>query len=191
MKNLNAGGDAGAITTNNKELYEKLLKLRNHGLKNRNESEFWGYNSRLDCIQAAVVNVKMKYLKIWEKRILEISKRYQEGLKEVVKVPKDEDFKYSVYHTFIVQCDNRDKLQEYLLERGIESKIHYPLPIHLHQCASYLGYKEGDFPVTEDQAKKILSLPIYPELTNEQIDLVIAEIKGFYYNNNNNIDAIN
>ncbi len=180
LKNLNAAGDGGAITTNNREVYEKIIKLRNHGLRNRNESELWGYNSRLDCIQAAVVNIKLKYLDQWNERIRNIALKYTESLAGLVKVPRDQPYELPVYHTFIIECAARDELQNYLLEQGIETKIHYPIPIHLQPAAQSWGYKEGDFPVCERQGKRILSLPIYPELTDEEVDLVIKQVKKFF-----------
>lgn len=180
LKNLNAYGDGGVITTEDKGLYDKLVKLRNHGLRSRDECELWGYNSRLDTIQAAIVNVKLAHLDEWTKRIREIASFYQKNLSGLVKVPVDKPYEEAVYHTFIIQCDKRDKLQKYLLEKGIETKIHYPIPIHLQDSAKGLGYKKGDFPVAETQAKRILSLPIYPELTNEQIEMIVNEIKNFY-----------
>ena len=184
LKNLHVHGDGGIITTNNKELYEKLLKLRNHGLKNRDECDFWGYNSRLDSIQAAIGNIKLEYLGDWNKRHREIAVMYRKNLSGVVTVPVDKEFEEPVYHNFIIQGDKRDELQKYLLERGIETKIHYPIPIHLQEAASSLGYKERDFLVCEAQAKRILSLPIYPELTDGQVNMVIKAIKSFYSNKN-------
>lgn len=180
LKNLNAYGDGGIVTTSDTELYDKLVKLRNHGLRSRDECEFWGYNSRLDSIQAAIVNVKLNHLDEWTKKVREIASFYQKHLSGVVKVPVDRDYEESVYHTFIIQCDKRDELQKYLLKKGIETKIHYPIPIHLQESAKHLGYRKGDFPVAESQAKRILSLPIYPELTDEQMEMVVNEVKNFY-----------
>ena len=180
LKNLNAYGDGGMITINDRELYDKLAKLRNHGLRTRDECELWGYNSRLDTIQAAIVNVKLAHLDEWTKRIREIASFYQKHLSGLVKVPVDKPYEEAVYHTFIIQCDKRDELQKYLLERGIETKIHYPIPIHLQDSAKGFGYKRGEFHVAETQAKRILSLPIYPELTNEQMEMVTNEIRRFY-----------
>lgn len=184
LKTLNAYGDGGAITTNNIDLYERLIKIRNHGLKNRDECDFFGYNSRLDNIQAAILNIKLKYLDNWNKRIREIAKLYKENLQDIVKVPIDRSGEESVYHTFIILCEKRDELQQYLLGQGIETKVHYPTPIHLQQAASSLGYKQGDFPQAEMQAKKILSLPIYPELTEDEVKTVCNKIRTFYESGN-------
>jgi len=164
-------------------LYKKVMLLRNHGLKNRDECECWGFNSRLDSIQAAIADVKLKHLQSWTERIRKIAELYRKGLKGVkgiLSVPVDKEYEEPVYHTFIIQCERRDELQKCLLEKGIGTKIHYPIPIHLQEAAQGLGYKKGDFPVAEEQAKRILSLPIYPELTEEQIKAVINEIKKFY-----------
>ncbi len=182
LKNISACGDGGVITTNNEELYNHLLKARNHGLKNRNECPFWSYNSRLDNIQAAILNVKMRHIENWTNRRREIAGMYQQKLKslENIIIPFDNEFEKAVYHTFIIQTPDRNLLQKYLAGQGIDTKIHYPVAIHLQEAARYLGYKKGDFPVTEKQTETILSLPVYPELTNEQIDYVAQSIIEFF-----------
>lgn len=180
LKNLHVHGDGGIITTNDTVLHKKLLKLRNHGLKNRDECEFFAYNSRLDSIQAAIGDIKLKHLDAWNKSHRKIASMYSKNLSGVVEFPKDKEYEEPVHHNFVIQCNKRDKLQEFLLKKGIETKIHYPVPIHLQEASSNLGYKEGDFPVTEAQSKRILSLPVYPDLSNEQIELVISSIKSFY-----------
>jgi len=179
LKNLNACGDAGVVTTNDKDIYEKILKLRNHGLKNRDESEFFGLNSRLDTVQATILNVKLKHLAEWKKRVKEIAKKYHDGLKDVVKVPEDKEYEDCFYHIFVIQSDKRDDLQEFLAEKGIDTKVHYPIPIHLQEAAKDLDYKKGDFPKVEDQASKILTLPIYPEMTDDEVNYIIEQIKEF------------
>jgi dTDP-4-amino-4,6-dideoxygalactose transaminase len=181
LKNLNASGDGGIITVNDPTLYQKLVQLRNHGLRNRDEADFWGYNSRLDSLQAAIVNVKMNHLEQWTARIREIASRYQHHLAKVVKVPFDQTFEKAVYHTFIIESEQRDQLQSFLLERGIETKIHYRIPLHLQPAAKNLGYTKGDFPKAEKQVERILSLPIYPELTDQQIDYVIQQVTLFHH----------
>jgi len=180
LKNLNCCGDGGVITTNIKDLAEKLTKLRNHGLKNRDECDFWGYNSRLDSIQAAILNVRLKYLDQIRERIDRIASMYREGLAETVTVPVAGDNEQPYYHNFVILCENRAGLQAFLLERGIETKIHYPILLHLQKPAAQFGYKKGDLPVAEAQVEKILSLPLYAELTDEQVTLVIQSIKEFY-----------
>jgi dTDP-4-amino-4,6-dideoxygalactose transaminase len=181
LKNLSACGDGGIITTNNEELYLRLLKARNHGLRNRDECEFWSYNSRLDNLHAAILNVKLKRLPEWTDRRRKIASYYFDrfsGLDMIV--PKDKATEKAVYHTFIIQTHRRDELKNFLSEKGIDTKIHYPIPIHLQDAAKYLGYEKGDFPITEIQTKTILSLPVFPELSNEQVDYVADKINDFY-----------
>jgi len=180
LKNLNAGGDGGVITTNSKEIYEKIRILRNHGLRNRDECEAWGFNSRLDALQAAIVQAKLKYLDEWTQRIREIALRYQDGLQDIIQVPHEKNYERSSYHLFMIQCKKRDALQKHLSQQGIETKIHYPIPIHLQKPGRELGYKPGDLPKSEKQATTILSLPIYPELTDTQIEYVVKTIRTFY-----------
>ena len=195
LKNLNACGDGGVITTNRKDIYDWLIMARNHGLKNRDQCEFWAYNNRLDEIQAAVCNVKLKYLNDWTKRRRQIADKYKEGLEGYVITPGYSMYgntgnshslckeSKSVYHTFIVQAEKRDELHEYLLDVGIDTKIHYAIPVHLQKAAESLGYKKGSFPVVEELCSKILSLPIYPELSDEQVNYVIESIQNFYEKN--------
>jgi len=187
LKNLSACGDGGVITTNNDELFNILIKARNHGLKNRDECAFWSYNSRLDNLQASILNVKLKELEKWTIRRREIANIYFERLKQLsdIIIPFDKEFEKAVYHTFIIQTNQRDELKNYLAEHEIDTKIHYPVPIHLQEAAKYLGYKKGDFPVTEKQTDTILSLPIFPELTNDQINYVANTIIDFFYKKRN------
>lgn len=181
LKNLNACGDGGVVTTNDEALYRYLLKARNHGLRSRDECEFWSLNSRLDAIQAAILRVKLKHLDAWTEVRRSNAAFYREHLANVVHTPQDQPHQYAVYHTFIIQAEKRDALQHYLSKRGIETKVHYPISIHLQAAAQYLGYKPGDFPMAEKQARLILSLPVYPELTQEQRAYVVRTIKDFYY----------
>jgi dTDP-4-amino-4,6-dideoxygalactose transaminase len=181
LKNLAASGDGGVITTNDEKVYKYLQVARNHGLKNRDECEFWSYNSRLDNLQAALLNVKLKLLDKWTARRREIAAKYYEAFKDLdLIVPKDKPYEKAVYHTFIIQSKERDALKQFLMDNGVDTKIHYPIPIHLQEAAKYLVYKKGDFPVTERQAETILSLPVYPELTNEQVDYIIECVLRFY-----------
>ncbi|MDX2246222.1 MAG: DegT/DnrJ/EryC1/StrS family aminotransferase [Bacteroidia bacterium] len=181
LKNLNAVGDGGMITTNDDKLYEYLLKARNHGLKNRDECEFWSYNSRLDAIQAAILQVKLKYLSRWNNRRREIAEKYQQRLGQYVWVPTDAPGIKSVYHTFIIQTERRNELMNFLKENGVDSKVHYPISIHLQEAAGYLGYKRGDFPVAERQMDTILSLPVFPELLDEEVDYICDTIERFFH----------
>lgn len=181
LKNLAACGDGGVITTNDEKIYKHLLLARNHGLKNRDECSFWSYNSRLDNLQAAILNVKLNELSKWTARRREIAGLYQAGLKGLdLIIPMDKDHEKAVYHTFIIQSRKRDALKQFLADCNIDTKVHYPVVIHQQEAAQSLGYKKGDFPVTEQQTDTILSLPIFPELTNEQVSYVIESIHKFY-----------
>ncbi len=183
LKNLSACGDGGVITTNNDALYEQLIKARNHGLRNRDECEFWSYNSRLDNLQAAILNIKLGKLSEWTARRREIAAYYIERLSGLnIILPIDKPSEKAVYHTFIIQSGRRDELKEFLAAMEIDTKIHYPVPIHLQVAARYLGYGLGDFPVAEAQTGTILSLPVYPELTDLQVEYVADTIRKFFKN---------
>ncbi|GAB4411950.1 MAG: DegT/DnrJ/EryC1/StrS family aminotransferase [Bacteroidia bacterium] len=180
LKNLNAAGDAGFITTNDPDLYEYLLKARTHGHSSRDTCDFWSLNSRLDTLQAALLLVKLKHLPAWNARRRALAAIYQERLSPYVWVPTDKPHEQAVYHTFIIQTDRRDALQQYLAAHEVETKIHYPVPIHLQRAAAYLGYQRGDFPVTERQTETILSLPVFPELSDEQVHYVCDVVETFF-----------
>jgi dTDP-4-amino-4,6-dideoxygalactose transaminase len=178
LKNLGIYGDGGLIATNDDILYEKLKKLRNHGLINRDECEVWGYNSRLDTIQAAFANTKLKYLEKWNARCHEIATIYKNYLIGV-EIPVDQEWEYCVYHNFVIKTINRDLMMQYLKENGVDTRVHYPIPIHLQTAAKELGYNNGDFPNTEIFSKTMISLPIYPELTDEEVYYVIEKVNSF------------
>ena len=156
--------------------------LRNIGLKNRDEADIWGYNSRLDTLQAAILNVKFKYLDKWIEKRRQNAKFYSEQLGDLVKVPLEKPEEKCVYHTYIIQTDKRNDLKQHLAENGIETKIHYPIPIHLQKAAFNLGYKKGDFPVTEKLTDTILTLPIYPELKENELNYIVKNVKEFFQN---------
>ncbi len=183
LKNLNVWGDGGIITTNSTEMYNKLVLLRNHGLKNRDEVELFGYNSRLDTLQAIVGNHLIDKVEAITAARIRNAKMYDEALSSldsyITLPPRDNKVKH-VYHIYMFQAKDRDNLYEYLLNNEIEAKIHYPIPLHLQRASRYLGYKEGDFPVCEAQCKSIISLPAHQYLKKEQIEYVIAQIKNFY-----------
>ena len=179
LKNLHLLGDAGFIATDDKALCEHLLKLRNHGLKNRNESEFWGRNSRLDNLQAGFGNLKLPHFPRWTARFQAIAAIYQERLQGLVELPQIDTQNQAVFHNFVIQIDDRTQFMAAMDDKGVDTKIHYPMPLHLMQCSASLGYKKGDFPVTEQQAERIVSLPIYPELTNAQVHYVCEQIKNY------------
>lgn len=182
LKTLNACGDGGVLTTNSLEISEKVRELRNLGLRSRENCVEWSSNSRLDTIQAAMLLVKLKHLSHWTERRRENAALYRQMLKGIgeVVLPDDPSHMYSVYHTFVVQVERREALREFLADRGIGTQIHYPSPIHLQDCALGLRYQRGDFPVAEKQSTKILSLPIYPELGEEELQTVADAIRTFY-----------
>jgi dTDP-4-amino-4,6-dideoxygalactose transaminase len=180
LKNLNACGDAGFITTDDDEKCQMLRQLRNIGLKNRDESDIWGTNSRLDEVHAAMLLVKLKYLPRWEEGRRENARFYHSRLRGVVHAPWDAPGMKAVYHTYIIQADRRDALSAFLKGRGIGSKVHYPIPIHMQSAARQYGFREGQFPVSEAQARRILSIPVYPELTREQLAHVADSVIEFY-----------
>ena len=180
LKNLHVHGDGGILTTNNKKIYEYVNKVRNHGLKNRDKCDFWGYNSRLDNIQAAIARIKLKDLNIINKKFIRIAKTYNDELKNLIKVPVFENNNRCVYHRYIIQVEKRSNLINYLKGKGIETKINYPIPLHFQPAAKNLNYKTGSLPNVESQSKRILSLPIYPELTNNQIEYVINNLKKYF-----------
>lgn len=180
LKVLHVFGDGGVMTVKDKKLYEKLLMLRNLGMKNRNECVQWAFHSRLDEIHAAMVRVNLTHLEKWidERRVL--VKRYHKALESIVKIPKEEESERSVYQTYVVRAPQRDSLMNYLTENGVEAKIHYPLPIHCQAAAKNLQVKDSDLPETMRQNREILSLPIYPGLTEEAQDYVITHVRKFY-----------
>lgn len=182
LKNLNACGDGGVIVTNDSELYDKLKIMRNIGLRNRDDCVLWSHNSRLDTLQAAILLVKLRYLKEWTQQRRQNAHYYQTQLAEIsqIQIPQESEGKKCVYHTFVIQAERRDELRQFLSENGIGSAIHYPMPIHLSTVGKELGYTEGSFPVTEMQSRKILSLPIYQGLTVEQLEQICQTIKLFY-----------
>ncbi len=183
LKNLNVWGDGGIVVTNSEEIRDQLILLRNHGLKNRDEVELFGYNSRLDSLQAVVGNYLIKnIIEITETRI-KWAKKYDSKLselKEFITIPERHPHKRYVFHLYMIMVKDRDKLFSHLIENGIEAKIHYPIPLHMQPAASNLGYKKGTFPVTEFQCNSIITLPVHQHLTEDQIDYVIEKIKEFY-----------
>ncbi len=179
LKNLGVYGDGGLITTDDDELAGKLRRLRNHGLRNRDECELWGYNSRLDPLQAAFAEIKLAYLDGWNARCREIAALYAETLKPYVQVPEDRLYEECVYHNFVIRTALRDELGDHLLAHGVDTRVHYRIPIHLQDAAKTLGYGEGDFPNSERFAQTMLSLPIYPELSQAEVEHVVKTIAGF------------
>lgn len=185
LKNLNACGDAGMLVTDDEKLFQRARLLRNHGQPNRNECAEFSIVSRLDSVQAAILRVKLRSLPEVTARRRANAEHYRRRLAGCprLRCPSDAPGELGVYHTFVVQADQRDELQRHLEASGVGTAIHYPVPIHLMEVGRKLGHREGDYPVTEKLAQRILSLPIYPELTGEQIDAVADSILDFYRTN--------
>lgn len=182
-KNLGAYGDAGAVVTDNEEIAEKLEMLRDHGRKigEKYDSAILGYNHRLDGLQAAILNVKLKYLEGWTENRIKNAAYYGEFLKgSDVVAPVVKEYNRHVYHLYVIRTKKRDELQKYLKEKGVSSGIHYPVPSHLQQAFKYLNLHEGSFPLTEQYSKEILSLPMFPELTKEEIEYIAENVLGFF-----------
>jgi len=177
-KNLGAYGDAGMAVTDNKVLAEKMRLLSNHGYEKKYYHKIEGYNYRLDAIQAAVLRVKLRHLEEWTEKRRRNAKVYDELLVgSRVRTPIEMEYAKHVYHLYVVRVENRDKLYRRLKENGISAAIHYPLPLHLQEAYGYLGYREGDFPISEACAQGLLSLPIFPELTREEIERIVDIIR--------------
>ena len=180
LKTLNACGDGGVITTNDADLARQFKVLRNIGLRTREDCAVWSHNSRLDTLQAAMLLVKLDLLPAWTEARRAHARFYQQQLADVVQTPLDQPFEYAVYHTFVVQASARDALRAFLTEKGVGTAIHYPAPIHVQQAAASLGYQPNDFPETMAQAGRIVSLPVYPELTEAQRHYVVEQVRSFY-----------
>jgi dTDP-4-amino-4,6-dideoxygalactose transaminase len=185
-KNLGAFGDAGLMTTNDENVANTIRMLRVHGGKPKYYHRVVGGNFRLDAIQAAVLRVKLPYLKDWTEARRENAARYvalftEAGLTKEISVPADTPG--HIYNQFVIRCAERDRLQHFLREAGVATEVYYPVPLHLQECFSDLGYKPGDFPQAELAANETLALPIYPELSYEQQQFVVTKIGEFYGEN--------
>jgi dTDP-4-amino-4,6-dideoxygalactose transaminase len=179
-KNLGANGDGGAVTTNDPEIAERIVRLRNYGQEKRYYHKSKGTNSRLDEVQAAILSTKLKHLDEWNLRRREIASLYDEKITNPqIHKPAQQAYAGHNYHLYVIRSQRRDTLQNYLLERGIVTLIHYPVPIHLQEAYQDLGKSFGDYPLTEMLAGEILSLPIFPELTNEEALYVIDSVNSF------------
>jgi len=180
-KNLGAYGDGGMVLTNDEKIAQKIRMLRNYGSRTKYYHEFKGFNSRLDTIQAAILRVKLKRLEQSNDARRKRALRYNELLKNTETIiPKEEDYARHVYHLYVIRVKMRGKLLEYLKSKGILAGIHYPIPIHLLNAYRDLGHKRGDFPITEQIAKEMISLPMYPELKKDEIKYIVDNIKVFY-----------
>jgi len=171
-KNLGALGDAGAVTTNNEELADRIKTLRNYGSAVKYYNEEIGYNNRLDELQAAFLRVKLNYLQEWTNQRKEIAQWYNEELKlrNDLVLPYVHENADHVYHLYVVRTSNREKLQQELTEKGVQTMIHYPVPPHLQKAYKHLGYKEGDFPIAEEIARTCLSLPVWPGMKENEVE---------------------
>lgn len=180
-KNLGALGDGGAVTTNNPVLAEKINQLGNYGSKQKYYNEVMGVNSRLDPIQAAVLSVKLQYLDAWNHHRQMIAQRYLESLRDLpVQLPKITADTEPVWHLFVIAVHERDRLQAYLSERGIQTLIHYPVAPHRQKAYAHLNLQEGQFPESERYANQVLSLPIGPQLSMAHVEEVIKAVKEFF-----------
>ncbi len=176
-KNLGAYGDAGAIVTDDEKLATRIRKLSDHGSNVKYQHDFEGVNSRLDGIQGAVLSVKLRHLDTWTHRRIEVAARYSAGLKDVCVTPVTVEHVRHVFHLYVIQVNNREELMNHLQEQGIASGIHYPVPLPATPAYAHLGYQAEQFPVATAMAGKIVSLPMHGDLTDEDVDLVIAEVK--------------
>lgn len=181
-KNLGALGDAGAVTTNNAELAARVARLRNYGSEKKYYNEEIGFNMRLDECQAGFLSVKLKYLNEWTKQRQQIARWYHDSLQGVgdLILPQTAAGATHVYHIYMIRTTHRNELQKHLHDEGIGTLIHYPIPPHLQKAYQQLGFKKGDFPIAEEIANTCLSLPLWPGMTEEQVNEVAQQIKQFY-----------
>jgi len=184
-KNLGGAGDGGMVVTNDDELAGKIAVLRVHGSKPKYYHAFIGINSRLDVLQAVVLMTKLKYLDAWSDRRCKNALIYNQLFADrmsdgAVVTPVIPDGYRHIFNQYVIRVENRDNLRDYLGERGIGNEIYYPVSLHLQECFSYLGYRKGDLPVSEEAARTTLALPIYPELARDMQEYVVDTIAGFY-----------
>jgi dTDP-4-amino-4,6-dideoxygalactose transaminase len=176
-KNLGACGEAGGLTTNNEKYYKHLQSLRNHGSTVRYYHDEIGYNMRMGGLEGASLKIKLKYLEEWNNRRREIAKMYHKGITNTkIKMQQQPAWADGVFHLFVITCDEKDQLVKHLQDNGVNPAFHYPVPCHLQKAYAHLNYKQGDFPHSEYLAAHCLSLPMYAELTDEQVNKVISVI---------------
>ncbi len=182
LKNINVWSDGGIITTNNKKIYNQLLLLRNHGLKDRDTVEICGYNTRLDTFQAVVGNWLLPTAKLISDKRIQNANFYDKSFSKISQISIPERIKNFriVYHLYIVFAKNRDELYKHCLKKGIEAKIHYPKPLYLQKAYKYLNHKKGDFPITDAHTKKIISFPCDQHLSKKEMNFVVNTVKNFY-----------
>jgi dTDP-4-amino-4,6-dideoxygalactose transaminase len=181
-KNLGACGEAGATTTNDEALAKRMKMIRDHGQAKKYYHDIEGYNGRLDSIQAGWLSVKLRHLATWNESRRNLAHRYHElfaNTKDSLVVPREASWTKGVYHLYVIRVQDREALQTHLAEAGIGTGIHYPIPLHLQKAYQHLGYKNGDFPVTERVAEEIVSLPMFPQLTPDQQCEVAHKVREF------------
>jgi dTDP-4-amino-4,6-dideoxygalactose transaminase len=186
-KNLGGFGDGGMVCTNRRELAENIGMLRRHGERTKYFHEVTGLNSRLDSLQAAVLAIKQQYLDTWCEERIRRAEKYRELFGKtrllgngITKFPRSVTDKSHVFNNYVISAERRDELKPFLAERGIQTEIYYPLPLHLQNCFTELGYKKGDFSQAELASSHVLALPLYPELTAVQQETVVGAIRDFY-----------
>lgn len=181
-KNLGACGEAGAVTTNDPQIADKIRRLRDHGQARKYYHSIEGYNGRLDAIQAAILDIKLAHLADWNEQRREAAKRYEDLFAEMgnsILLPQEQSSMRSIYHLYVIRCQNRDQLRQRLAEQGIDTGIHYPIPLHLQEAYVRLRYRKGDFPVAEKLAAEVLSLPMFPTLSAEDQRRVVDTVMEF------------
>jgi dTDP-4-amino-4,6-dideoxygalactose transaminase len=181
-KNLGACGEAGAVTTNDATLAQTMRMIRDHGQSKKYHHAVEGYNGRLDALQAAILNVKMKYLDEWTRQRQRAAEEYASLFQHAdeIEAPVEPTWSRGVYHLYVVRAPKREELQKHLTEKNIGTGLHYPIPLHLQPAYAHLGFEQGDLPITEKAAGEILSLPMYPQLRAEQQEYVAHAILQFY-----------
>ncbi len=181
-KNLGAYGEGGAVTTNNPELARKVRMIRDHGSEKKYYHEVYGHNYRMEAIQGAVLGVKLPHLQEYTDKRRAVAARYHELLGDLSEIvlPYEKPNARHVYHLFVIQTPRREELQKYLQDHDVATGLHYPVPLHLQQCFAHLGYKLGQFPVSEQLGNQCLSLPMFPEMTDDQIIYVCDHVKSFF-----------
>jgi len=180
-KNLGAFGDAGMVLTEADAIADRLKILRNQGNKDKYYHLVLGYNNRMDAIQAAVLKIKLKHLDSWNKKRQENAQYFNQQFKDLnINTPFVPEYTTHIYHQYVLRLNaSSSKLIEHLRGKGIDSRVYYPVPLHLQECFKYLAYKKGDFPESEKAAQQTLAIPVHPDLTREEMDYIIAQIKEF------------
>jgi dTDP-4-amino-4,6-dideoxygalactose transaminase len=181
-KNLGSAGDAGMVVTDREDVATRLKQLRQHGEDSRYLHATVGINGRMDGIQAAVLLTKLSHLDRWNQKRIEHARHYTSSFQDIDQVtpPVKKDYNHHVYHQYVIRCQQRDQLRQFLNEHEIGCGVYYPMPLHLQPCFTGLGYKPGDFPNAEAASNEVLALPVFPELTRVQQDVVIKTIGEFY-----------